>query len=938
MITKKSAILIHIEFGRDETDDNYGKKVGVPHLVSPGWFGGYNCMSGNTPSMLSKKNNGKANDFMDWGSADFIKGCGSCHMGGGFAEKDRDGLRYDQKADASIKALDGDYYTVLGRGTAGATGTTTGTTGGTPMAHSAKAMDHDASGSTVMGKAANGTVDTLGFDTIVQPWDWKKSGVVEIDCVSCHYGLNELKKFPASGLGADDGKVIDNDTAKANSDNSATALQAWGWLRDGQANPNKTNSGLIYNGFFREASTAFLEFVNLKMDDPNGLQLVTFKKKNITQVGTPSADGKTTAYKNYFELELGSDGRPIVQWNPKAFDADGKVTIPLKRFTPNENCMNCHTTAKGRRGFFGFGDVAKINKDPDGLILSDYKDDVHKGKGWTAPNGVTRRIDNCNACHSYNYFNTSSSTPELDSAHQFPKGNSDFDVRNDLDYNDNVKTCTYCHDKSTLNPDPVLPSGHETLLKAHEELWKTNGDMAGYSKETLTKITKTHMDVVACQTCHIVEQKDANGKKLVVLYQYKKQDDGKLKITPMNPGAGVRLLWRDRKSDKVLSRLELAMVYKDAPKDAAGLVSQGIIINALDGSELGRVGKTGAAYDAPRTYEQFMALKTAYDKLMEKRGFPGTDMQMVWGMVNAYQMNHGTDPSDKAMPCGECHTRKQSGAWSALIAPDSVLGDQGPKNLYDVAVYKGTAAVPSPAWVIPDQRLLDEGHVRFDSPYFKRDPKTGNITIRTGDVLNATKIDPFTAIAKNSSATHIFGDLRSSTLGAVLGDINMFNDPYRQALEAGSGKIPVFYFNTSHGTADLSNAAVVALGGGIADLVLPQYRLTADVYSNLPDGLVKLLESKVAGSKLTSSAYWFHAKDRQNQTVTQFTAPVYVKMPYKGKATSAAGIRVLSSVDGSVINQLDAKAIVDVKADNDEHAGYIIFQTTQFSWFAILDV
>jgi cytochrome c553 len=917
----------HIEFGRDEADDHYGKKVGVPHLVSPGWFGGYNCMSGNTPSMLSKKSNGKANDYLDWGSVDFIKGCSTCHMGGGFMEKDRDGIRYDQKAESTINALDSDYYTVLGRGTIGGTATTGGTTtGGSHMGHSAKSA---------MGKA-NGVVDTVGFDTIVDRWDWKKSGVVEIDCISCHVGLNQLKKFPASGLGAGDGVVVDNAVVKANSDNSYTALQLWGYLRDGQANPatppwNGSNSGMIRSGYFKEAATAFLEFMNLKLDDPNGLQLVTFEKKNFQNVGT-TTNGVTT-YKTYFDFVLGADGRPVVHWNPKAFDADGKVSLPMKRFTPNENCMNCHSTANGRRGFYGFGDASKMMKDPDGVIQSDYKDDVHKGKSWTAPNGVTRKIDNCNACHAKNYFNPSHSTPELDNDHQFPKGNSDMDVRNDLDYNPDAKSCVFCHEKSASVPDPVIPSGHATLLKAHEELWRNNGDMAGYSKDTLTKITKTHMDVISCEACHITGLENG-GKKVPLLYQYKKQEDGLSKITSFNPYQGVRSTWRDKKSDKVLSRAELAMVYQDAPKDASGLVTQGIIINALDGSELGRVGKTGAAYDAPRTYEQFMALKTAYDKLMEKRGFPGTDMQYVWAEANSYMLNHGTKPSAAALPCADCHERKQSGAWSALIGPSSILGDQGPKNLVDFYELRGK----NMAWTIPDQRLLDEGHIRFDAPYLKRDPANGHITARTGDVLHATRIDPFLTIAKNSSAKHIFGDLRATTLSAALGNINMVNDDYRKALEASSGKTPVFYFNTSHGAADLQNAAVIGLGGGIADKVLPEYRLTLDLYADLPQSLVSTLEAQVAGSKLTSSAFWFNAKDKQNKTITQFMEPLYIKMPYKGKATTPEGVRILSSADGSVIKQLEVKSIIDVKPDNDAHAGYVIFSTSQFGWFAVLDV
>lgn len=931
----------HIEFGRDETDDNYGKKVGVPHLVSPGWFGGYNCMSGNSPSMLSKKVNGKANDFMDYGSVDFLKGCGSCHMGGGFAEKDRDGIRYDQKSVASIKPLDGDYYTVLGRGTAGAVSTAGGTTTGSMMGmgHSAKSA---------MGMA-NGTVDSTGFDTIVDRWDWKKSGVVEIDCVSCHYGLNELKKFPASGIGAGDGVVIDGSSdpaatpgAKPNSDGSGTALQHWGYLRDNSANIDNTNSALIRSGFMREASTAFLEFMNLKPSDPNGLQLVSFAKKNFHAQGSLQADGKTKYPKDEYELVLGADGKPVINWNPKAFDADGKVTLPLKRFTPNENCMNCHSTANGRRGFYGFGYASKIMKDPDGTLIADYKDDVHKGKSWKAPNGVTRKIDNCNACHAKNYFNPSYSTPELDNDHNFPKGNSDMDVRNDLDYNPNAKSCVFCHEKSAANPDPVIPSKHETLLKAHEELWKNNGDMTGYSKDTLTKITKTHFDVIACEACHITGMENG-GRKVTQLYQYKKQEDGLSKITSMNPYQGIRSTWRDRKGDKVLSATELKMIYKDAPKDAAsGLVTQGLIINAMDGSTLGTIGKTGTAYEPPRTYEQFMAIKTAYDKLMQKRGFPGTDMQLVWGMANSYMFNHGTSPSNEALQCGDCHERKQSGAWSALISPTSIMGDQGPKNLFDAALIRGfTNGKQGPAndnWTIPDQRLLDQGHVRFDTPYLKRDPVTGHVTARAGDVLNATKVDAFLTIAKNSSATHIFGDFRSATLSAALERIDMINDPYRKALEATSGTLPVFYFNTSNGTAELSNTAVVASGGGIADAILPQYKMTIEVYSNLPQNLVKVLESQVAGSKLTSSVFWFNAKDRQNNTATQLMTPMYIKMPYKGKATTAAGIKVLSSADGSVISQLDAKSIVAVKPDNDAQAGYVIFATSQFNWFAILDV
>ncbi|MBE9504817.1 MAG: hypothetical protein IME96_11645, partial [Proteobacteria bacterium] len=37
----------HFEMGRDEAKDDFGEKRGLSYLVSPGYFGGYNCMGGS---------------------------------------------------------------------------------------------------------------------------------------------------------------------------------------------------------------------------------------------------------------------------------------------------------------------------------------------------------------------------------------------------------------------------------------------------------------------------------------------------------------------------------------------------------------------------------------------------------------------------------------------------------------------------------------------------------------------------------------------------------------------------------------------------------------------------------------------------------------------------------------------------------------------------
>jgi hypothetical protein len=94
---KKITHAYHFETGRDEARDDFGKQSGLLNLVSPGYFGGYNCMGSNAPDALAKKFNAKTTDFSDYGAAGYIQRCANCHAGGGWMEKDRDGVRYDKK-------------------------------------------------------------------------------------------------------------------------------------------------------------------------------------------------------------------------------------------------------------------------------------------------------------------------------------------------------------------------------------------------------------------------------------------------------------------------------------------------------------------------------------------------------------------------------------------------------------------------------------------------------------------------------------------------------------------------------------------------------------------------------------------------------------------------------------------------------------------------
>ena len=79
--------------------------------------------------------------------------------------------------------------------------------------------------------------------------------------------------------------------------------------------------------------------------------------------------------------------------------------------------------------------------------------------------------------------------------------------------------------------------------------WKYGGDLRGYSKSELTGITQTHLDEISCQACHITNKKN-RGEPLQILYQYRRDEDGKLRMVPYNPRA--RYYWKDRNSGYIL--------------------------------------------------------------------------------------------------------------------------------------------------------------------------------------------------------------------------------------------------------------------------------------------------------------------------------------------------------------------------------------------------
>jgi hypothetical protein len=502
----------HFDMGRSEARDDFGIDNGVSTLVSPGYFGGYNCMGSSNPDTLANKINASEADFKDKGAAGWVQRCVGCHTGGGWMEKDRNGKRYDKTDPSTVAFLDGDYFN---RGT-----------------------DENNQPTTV---------------DIVSQWDWKKSGVVEADCFLCHADTTAMIKIDPQLT------TLDPDTGE---DTASDAISHAKELR---------RTMLVREGFFNYAGTGILEFINLNNsgDPANDKTLLTFSRD------TDSPDAIHMSTTPNYALNFDANDKPILKWNADAF-VEGKVEIPMLRFPENENCMGCHRTSNSRRGFYGFGDDAIATFDDDGLLVEDYKDDVHKGLTWTE-NGEERLIENCNSCHSRNYYKALANTNnvDLDANHNFLKGNSDMDLRNDLDYNPNTLSCVYCHDTAE---EPAIPSGQDSMLNAHLEIWKANGDMAGYTADSLSSITQTHLDVVTCQACHITD-KVARNRSMPIMYRYRQEEDGKLKIIPY--AQKDRYYWKDKNTNTILNQTERNSVFEVRYDDDLNMY--GVIIDPETG-------------------------------------------------------------------------------------------------------------------------------------------------------------------------------------------------------------------------------------------------------------------------------------------------------------------------------------------------------------------
>ena len=758
----------HFEMGRDESDDNFGLRRGLTALTSPAYFGGYSCQNDNNPSWLSKKTNLKETDFLDYGAVGLIKNCEECHAGGGFAEKDRAGHRYDTQPENAVSFLDGDYFEWNNKK--------------------------------------------------LEQWDWKASGVIEADCLICHADLSKFKR-PVSD-----------------------------WK-------SQRNSQIIKNGWFRYANSAILAFLNMSPANADGQALAT--------------------------LETPTNAEPVLKWNETAFNANGDVQIPMLRFPASENCMLCHSTSEKRRGFYGFGDAAKAEEN-----VVDPRDDVHKGKSWTEK-GVARSIENCEACHAKNYYNT---PLDLSADHNFLTGFSDEDVRRDLNNQPKPLSCEHCHGGTTYGSieKPALPhSGQATLLDAHRELWRTRGDMEGYIERTLDRVVQVHFNAVACQTCHITKLADQD-KTLKPRFRYRISEDGKSRIMPYNPAS--RYYWIDSTNQRFLTRAE-------------------------------RLSVTNGVDSEPKSYQDVKDLKARFDDLLKASGFQKPNAQMIWTETNDYLISHNTRPVADTMPCTDCHDRKSNGSISSVVT--GILGKQ---NIRVVAELNDTLAYP---------KLIKEGVVKLAMPYFKLS-NDGKIVENINDVLYETKLNPFTSQLQSNRIDALSGEFRVVGRDEVIKELLPDETALQTTLSAQWTRKLFVFKNNSTGN-NVKNMWFAANYTNANKDILSNYRfdvIASDWTRFVFPGNKRI--GKLPQGELSSPVFYFQSRCLNDELICSLgNEKLFIKLPYDGYAgaPNEVALFTVNLVSGNIINPPKTRVPAEIIAVK---SNYVIVSLTRLPKRAVL--
>ena len=355
-------------------------------------------------------------------------------------------------------------------------------------------------------------VDDVVKGTLSKPkkFDWRKSGSLEADCMTCHLDPDAKRVTDANGVKP----VAYNPrlrifAKRVNGKVQAVSLGIY---------PGKDwQSAFNYSDPLSMSKTKFIpgkfytDLYNPMADSRNYLRMPYVEGEGSHFTGLKAKRKflgyffRETASAGLMGWDNNQDGYPItyikivkkknefvpeVYYEVNEFDEDNEINIPMLSSKATEDgsnkwtrvCAQCHVGLKDPiNGSFqvrtwGMGMKADIVK--RGAILNlDPKTEKDPGYDVHIAAGLE-----CTSCHAHGKPDSVDWEDYVtDANHDFLKGNDTGNhVRDDLDNNPAPKNCYDCHIKTGDGPDPA---------DAHAAVFGS--------------ASAKHIEKIACQTCHV---------------------------------------------------------------------------------------------------------------------------------------------------------------------------------------------------------------------------------------------------------------------------------------------------------------------------------------------------------------------------------------------------------------------------------------------------
>lgn len=416
--------------------------------------------------MAAKKN--KSQLTFDIGTPEEVFTCASCHPGGGPYEFDRNGQRMDRVDTKTVPDMDGDYYYYTS------------------------------------DEVARGTAKKP------HPFNWKKSGSLEADCLTCHLDPDAKRIADANGVKP----VAYNPRLRIfarRQKGKVTEVSLGIYPGTGWESAFTYTDPLIRSPFKFQAGKFYTDLDHPMADARNYLRAPFVEGEGQPYLRLPvkraflgyffrwapsaglmgwdnNQDGYPVTYVKL--VKQGKEFVPEVYYQASEFNEDNEIDIPMLSSKDSESgdykwtrvCGQCHVGVRDPiNGSFavrtwGMGMKADIVKrgevwNLDPKSEKDVGYDVHANAGFE-----------CTTCHARSKPDSVAWDDYVVSAdHNFRKGHdSGNTVRSDLDNNPPPKNCTYCHIQAGEGPDPT---------EAH--------------KKNFGSAAESHIQRMACETCHV---------------------------------------------------------------------------------------------------------------------------------------------------------------------------------------------------------------------------------------------------------------------------------------------------------------------------------------------------------------------------------------------------------------------------------------------------